>query len=78
MRYTPSGSVRTISSKTCTISGRERCSFSMISMRAMKRCFVGLEAVDLLDLLVELRDLVLEQLFVARVLGARPSSRIIR
>src|SRR4051812_15214264 len=30
VRYTPSGSVRTISSNTCTISGRERCSFSMI------------------------------------------------
>ena len=39
VRYTPSGSVRTISSNTCTISGRERCSFSMISMRAMNFCF---------------------------------------
>ncbi len=38
VRYTPSGSVRTISSNTCTISGRERCSFSMISMRAMNFC----------------------------------------
>src|ERR1700720_4782230 len=38
VRYPPSGSVRTISSNTCTISGRERCSFSMISMRAMNFC----------------------------------------
>src|SRR5579883_3387734 len=38
VRYTPSGRVRTISSNTCTISGRERCSFSMISMRAMNFC----------------------------------------
>jgi len=38
VRYTPSGSACTISSNTCTISGRERCSFSMISMRAMNFC----------------------------------------
>src|SRR6185312_4223965 len=38
VRYTPSGSVRTMVSNRCTISGRERCSFSMMSMRAMKRC----------------------------------------
>src|SRR4029077_19706669 len=41
VRYTPSGSVRTISSNTCTISGRERCSFSMISMRAINFCFAA-------------------------------------
>ena len=39
VRYTPSGSVFTISSNTCTISGRERCSCSMMVMRAMNFCF---------------------------------------
>src|ERR1700733_640215 len=39
VRYTPSGSVFTISSNTCTISGRERCSWSMMVMRAMNFCF---------------------------------------
>ena len=33
------GACFTISSNTCTISGRERCSCSMMSMRAMNFCF---------------------------------------
>ena len=40
----------------------------MISMRAMKRCFCGLEVVDLLDLLVEQLDLGAQRL-VAPLLG---------
>ena len=35
----PSGIALTSSSNRCTTSGRERCSFSMICMREMKRCF---------------------------------------
>ena len=60
VRYTPSGRVRTISSNTCTISGRERCSFSMISMRAMNFCLEVssslISSICLSSLLISVRN----------------------
>ena len=74
VRYTPSGSVEhdLVEQRARSRAG-SRCSVSMISMRAISRALLVLERVDLLDLLVELRDLRLQQL-VAPVLARRSSS----
>ena len=61
----PSGSCRTIWSSRWTASVRLVCSVSTTCLRDEQRLRLLAQLVDLLDLLVELRDLVLEQLVAA-------------
>ncbi len=57
VRYVPSGTVFTSVSNTWTISGRERCSLSMICMLAMNFCFCASRLLISSDLAVERGDL---------------------